>query len=324
MITNTMIRKLKTALAALIFLSVAVAIVLKLYTDYLVHQAEVHYPPQGQFILVEGLQLHYVSKGTGRPVVLIHGDGGSTNDWTMSIFDRIAREYQTIAFDRPGFGYSERSSDSASPSVQAHLIHEAVRELSNEKPVLVGHSRGGIIATAYALHYPEDVAGVVTLGAGIFYKNRWAPPPNNLLLIPVLGDVLANTIAVPFGRSFVEAGLQQAFSPELSTPADYLNVFAALVLRPRQVKALVDDQANAAEDMEQIIPRYGEIKVPFVIVNGQRDANVPIEQARKFAQILPNNELIELPNAGHEIIFTQPEKVMQAIAVITQLDEPAR
>lgn len=324
MIRNSTIRKLKTPLSALICLIAAVAVVLKLYTDCLVDQAEVRYPPQGQFIFVKGSQLHYVSKGTGRPVVLIHGDGGSTYDWTLSTFNRVARKYQAIAFDRPGFGYSERPLDSASPSVQAHFIHAAVKELSTEKPVLVGHSRGGIIAAAYALHYPEDVAGVVTLGAGFFYKDRWAPLPNNLLLLPVLGDVLANTVSVPFGRTFVEAGLQQAFSPEQSTPADYLNVFVALLLRPRQIKALVDDQANAAKDMKRIIPRYGEIEVPFIIVNGQRDASVPIDHARKFAQILPNDELIELPNAGHEIMFTQPEKVMKAITMaFAQIDAQA-
>lgn len=161
-------------------MTAAVAIVLKLLTDYLVHQAEVRYPPQGRFIFVEGVQLHYVSRGTGRPVVLIHGDGGSTYDWTMSSCHGIARKYQATAFDRPGFGYCGRPADSASPSAQAHLIHAAVKELNIEQPVLVGHSRGGVIATTYAMYYPEDVEGVVTLGSGIFYQDRWASPPNNL------------------------------------------------------------------------------------------------------------------------------------------------
>lgn len=59
---------------------------------------QVGYPPKG---------LHYVRRGTGPTVVLIHGDGGSTYDWTLSNFDRLAQRYDVIAIDRPGFGFSE-------------------------------------------------------------------------------------------------------------------------------------------------------------------------------------------------------------------------
>jgi pimeloyl-ACP methyl ester carboxylesterase len=51
-----------------------------------VRRAEAQHPPQGEFVGVSGLQLHYVAKGSGDPVVMIHGDGGSTHDWTMSVF----------------------------------------------------------------------------------------------------------------------------------------------------------------------------------------------------------------------------------------------
>ena len=143
----------------------AVLITLKFVTDRLVRRAEARYPPQGAFVTVEGVRLHYVSRGNGQPVVLIHGDGGSVYDWTMSILDRVAQDHRAIAFDRPGFGYSERPPDGASPFVQARLIHWAVEALGLKAPIVVGHSRGGNVALAYALTYPADVAGVVTLAA---------------------------------------------------------------------------------------------------------------------------------------------------------------
>jgi hypothetical protein len=60
---------------------------LKLTTDWRVRRAEAQHPPAGQFVRVGGLRLHGVAKGSGDPVVMIHGDGGSTHDWTLSIFE---------------------------------------------------------------------------------------------------------------------------------------------------------------------------------------------------------------------------------------------
>jgi len=163
----------------------AALIGLKLYTDHHVRRAEARYPPLGEFVTVAGVDLHYVEQGSGPPVILIHGDGGSVYDWTMSIFARVAQDYRAIAFDRPGLGYSERPVDGASPFVQARLIHEAAEALGAEKPILVGHSRGGNVALAYGLSYPDAIAGVVTLAAAP-YGGKIALY-NRLLAVPVLG-----------------------------------------------------------------------------------------------------------------------------------------
>src|SRR2546428_678143 len=62
----------------------------------------------GQFVSVNGQRLHYVSKGLGRPVVFIHGNPGSHQDYSMGLLGRVAQSYRAFAFDRPGHGYSER------------------------------------------------------------------------------------------------------------------------------------------------------------------------------------------------------------------------
>jgi pimeloyl-ACP methyl ester carboxylesterase len=245
-------------------------------------------------------------------VVLIHGDGGSVYDWTMSCFDRVAQDFRAVAFDRPGFGYSERPADGASPFAQACLIHEAAQALGIEEPILMGHSRGGNVALAYALSYPEDVAGVVTLAAApyggqIAFHNR-------LLALPVVGPLLAHTVYVPFGRGAVRAGLDAAFAPEATAPADYVDAYSAYELRPRQLLAHAADQVRGRAGTERMMPRYHEIRVPLVIVHGTGDRNVPIEQARRLERAAPNAELIEVAGAGHELMFIHPDVVMDAIA----------
>ena len=289
---------------------------LKLRTDRLVRRAEGRYPPHGQFVTVEGLRLHCAAAGSGRPVVLVHGDGGSTYDWTLSIFGRIAREYRAVAFDRPGFGYSQRPPGGASPLAQARLIRGAVRAMGLERPALVGHSRGGQVALAYALGYPDEVAGVVDLAGGVFFDEPWAPLRNRLLLAPALGPLLANTVLVPFGRGVVEAALDRAFYPGGPTPPEYLDAYAAMLLRPGPLRAHADDQANSSPAMRRLIPRYGELRVPLVILNGTEDRSTPVEHARRLRETVAGSELIELPGAGHEIMFLHPDRLIDAIASV--------
>lgn len=285
---------------------------LKLYTDARVRRAEARYPPAGAFVEVDGLRLHAVSRGTGRPVVMIHGDGGSTYDWTTSIFDRVARRYHAIAFDRPGFGYSQRPADEGgSPFVQARLIHQALEELAVERPVLVGHSRGGNVALAYAMAYPDQLTGVVTLAAAP-YGGEIALH-NRLLTVPVLGSLLAHTVYVPFGRGAVEAGLDAAFAPEGPAPPDYVDVYAAYELRPGQLLAHAQDQMRGKAAVDDMARRYQELSVPLVVVHGTADRNVPIEQARRLHRAAPSSRLIAVDGAGHELMFLHPDVVTDAI-----------
>jgi pimeloyl-ACP methyl ester carboxylesterase len=96
--------------------------------------------------------LNYVSGGSGRPVVLIHGNPGSHHDYTFAVFETLIQSYYVVAFDRPGHGYSERhDSVHTTVEVQARIIHDALQLLAIEKPVLVGHSWGGSLVLAAAV-----------------------------------------------------------------------------------------------------------------------------------------------------------------------------
>jgi pimeloyl-ACP methyl ester carboxylesterase len=270
----------------------------------------------GDFVTVDGVRLHYVRQGEGLPIVLIHGDGGTVYDWTMSIFDKLAQYYDVTAFDRPGLGYSERPPDGASPFVQARLLHDATKALGVTSPLLVGHSRGGNVALAYALTYPDEITGMVTLAAAPYGGTiAWH---NRLLALPILGPLLAHTVYVPFGKRAVEAGLNVAFSPEATVPQDYLEVYAAYELRPKQLLAHAEDQVYGAPITQAMAERYNELDVPLVIVHGTADHNVPVEQARRLRQVAPQSTLIEVPSAGHELMFLHQETVLEAIRHIIQ------
>ena len=105
-------------------------------------QAERDNPPAGRFLDIDGVHLHYLDRGNGQPVVLLHGNGVMTQDFEISgIIDRLAQRYRVIAFDRPGFGHTNRPrSQSWTPAAQAKLMHRALSELGVQQAIVVGHS----------------------------------------------------------------------------------------------------------------------------------------------------------------------------------------
>jgi pimeloyl-ACP methyl ester carboxylesterase len=165
------------------------------FNIYEARRVERQNPPRGRFIDVDGVRLHYLEQGEGPPVVLLHGNVVTAEDFAYSgLLDLAAERHRVIAFDRPGMGYSDRPNRKLwTPGAQADLLRRAFDRLAIERAVVVGHSLGAMVAAALALDHPEAVRGLVLL-SGYFYPTAradvaLASPP----AIPVLGDVLRYT-----------------------------------------------------------------------------------------------------------------------------------
>lgn len=129
-------------LGVLIFLS----LVGKGLTMMLVGRRLEPYSPAGEFVCLEDQGcLHVLTEGEGQPVVLLHGYGGSIYDWKLSILDELKRDYQIVALDRPGFGFSTTDSRGVTVFDQVDMIRDALHSLGIENPILVGHSGVGIL-----------------------------------------------------------------------------------------------------------------------------------------------------------------------------------
>lgn len=101
------------------------------------------HPPLGDFVTVDGVRLHYVERGAGPPVVLVHGNATMLQDWIVSgALDALAQSHRVIAFDRPGFGYSERPRSRVwTPTLGPNFLAKAIAALGIKAPTLVGHPR---------------------------------------------------------------------------------------------------------------------------------------------------------------------------------------
>jgi pimeloyl-ACP methyl ester carboxylesterase len=267
----------------------------------------------GQFVSVDGLRLHYMSKGTGRPVVFIHGNPGSHQDYSMTVLGDVANSFRALAFDRPGHGYSERrNGTSTTVEVQASLLRDALRSLGVEKPLIVGHSWGGAVALAMALQHEEDLSGLVLLAPAAYASGApqwWASLPH----LPVLGSVFLKVLTPLIGRRIIKDSLKDAYHPE-PLQEDYLQAAELLWTRPEQVKACAADDRSLNESLKVLSDSYAQIKLPVVIVTGDSDVLLrPEEQADRLHGTIPGSELIRLPRTGHQIPQTHPESVSEAI-----------
>ena len=108
---------------------------------HLAKNAERDNPASGRFLDVDGVRLHYVERGSGEPLVLLHGNGSMIGDFESSgLIDLASKNYRVIVFDRPGFGHSDRPRGVVwTPDAQADLIRHALARLNVSNATVLGH-----------------------------------------------------------------------------------------------------------------------------------------------------------------------------------------
>jgi pimeloyl-ACP methyl ester carboxylesterase len=268
---------------------------------------------RGRFIDVDGTRVHYLERGEGRPLVLIHGLGSMIDDFVLSgLFARAAERYRVIAIDRPGYGESTRPRDRLwTLSRQAEVIQRALRRLDVYCPVMVGHSLGATVALAYALQFPVER---LVLASGVYYPSVRLDAP--ILLppgIPVLGDLLRYTVSPILGRLLWPAWLRLIFAPS-PVPRRFKPFPAWMALRPSQLRAIGEDAAVVLPEVKAMGARYRRLRVPTVLVAGTQDRYVSWRaHTFRLHSELPDSRLVLVPNAGHMVHHVAAARVMEAI-----------
>lgn len=282
----------------------------------LAKSAEQRNPPTGRFLDVDGVRLHYVERGTGEPLVLLHGNGSMIQDFDSSgLLDEAAKSYRVIVFDRPGYGHTERRRSTVwSAEVQADLIHDALVELGATPAIVLGHSWGCSVAVALGLRHADSVKALV-LASGYYYPTARADVGAlSLPAIPLIGDVLRYTLVPLLGRVFWPAAMRRIFGPA-SVPEKFEQDFpAALALRPSQLRASAAESALMIPSAFGMHERYGELDVPVVIVTGELDRLIDSEhQSEQLHHDIQHSTFHSIPGAGHMVHQTAMREVMSAI-----------
>jgi pimeloyl-ACP methyl ester carboxylesterase len=296
-----------------------------LVVQYRTRKTERENPPTGKFIEVDGVRLHYIERGEGQAVVLLHGNGSMAEEFDISgLFGLAADKYRVIAFDRPGYGHSERPRGKIwSAKAQAELLYRALQRLGVERPVVVGHSWGTMVALTLALEHPEYVRSLVLL-SGYYYPT---PRLDAVLLsppaIPVIGDLMRHTISPLLGRAMWPAMVKKLFSPA-RIPERFSAFPVWMALRPSQLRASAGETALMIPEAGMLSKRYRELTMPVVIMSGAQDLHVtPERHAERLHRELPHSDLLLAPGVGHMIHHLVPHQVMEAIDMAARAAMPA-
>jgi pimeloyl-ACP methyl ester carboxylesterase len=286
-----------------------------LYNLKQIRDAERRYPPIGRFLDVDGVRLHYIERGQGEPLVLIHGNGTMIQDFTVSgLVDRLAERYRVIVIDRPGYGYSSRPRQLWTPRAHARLFQKALEQLGIDQATVYGHSWGTLVAVALALEFPSLVRGLV-LGSGYYYPTLRADtfllsPP----AIPVIGDAMRYTVSPIVARAILPGLIKRVFQPA-AVPERFEREFPKpLMLRPLQLRAAAEDAALMTPTVMELRQHYRDLRVPVTIITGADDQIADVgRQSARLHRELPHSEFTALPGLGHMIHHLDPDTVADTI-----------
>ncbi|HSW12473.1 MAG TPA: alpha/beta hydrolase [Solimonas sp.] len=278
---------------------------------------ERRYPPVGEFIEVDGVRLHYLSagQGPGPALLLVHGASSNLRDFQASILPELAKRHRVIAFDRPGYGYSQRpAGDWPDPARVARLLLDASSKLGADQPILVGHSWAGSVVMSALVEMPERVSGGVLLSgvAGHWVGSvGWTYDAGS---VPVLGQLFAWTTVLPAGQLMLGDAVVPVLAPS-PVPDGYVErIGAPLALRPRSFLNNVQDMTRLSEYMQHLSPRYDRIRLPLLIIHGEADTLVPYwNHGRRLRPVIPQAQAVLIPDGGHALQHSHPREVVQAI-----------
>ena len=301
---------------------------LLLLTQGLSYQAEMQNPRAGILVDVDNTEMHVIQHSEGNSalvtdspydaIVLIHGASTSALDFSTNLLPELSKRHHTIAIDRPGHGYSERSSraDMDNPINQAELILDTLSQMQIEKPVLIGHSWAGSLVMAALLADHESVSpagGVVIAGVTHPYE-REDSAPTRMALAPVSGVFFRWQYLAPIGRFAIAPTVERFFAPD-AVPENYIqDTGLNLSLRPRTYLYNAKDRSNLPSNIVFQSELYGNVDTPMLSIAASEDRVVPpADHHEKLIKEVKDIEAVTIEGAGHSPHQTRLEEVTDAI-----------
>lgn len=268
----------------------------------------------GRMVRIGGADVRVVEhRGAGgQAVVMIHGLPGTAQD-----FDAVAArlsERHTIAYDRPGFGFSGGGYQPFDE--QLATLAALLRRLDVQRSVIVGHSYGGTLALGFAARYPDAVGGLVLVDAAAGGEDASAVERAQSRLVqflswPVVQPLADATFSQLLRTASAKAGDAQAFDPG-EVDGDHEHRLLALNMRHDDLDAFADEQLAADDVIRDLDRRLASIATPAVVIEGEGDKVVEPEHARAIAAALPHARLV-MVSGGHMAPYVHPGVVAAAV-----------
>lgn len=250
--------------------------------------------PASRFMQVQGMELHYCDEGPrtdSLPFILFHGTASSLHTWDSLV--QLFPNKRIIRLDLPGYGLTgPHPYADYRTQTYMQLFDTLCARLKVDSCIVGGNSLGGLLAWQYALHNAKVKKLMLFNAAGYPMQNSGGNIGFQIARTPLLNQLLKHITP----RSLFRKSLEQSFGNPSSVSDELVNRHFELTLRPGNRQAIID-RFTYKEKIDTM--PLSAIRIPVLILWGEKDRVIPVENALRFARALPNNKLMIYPTLGH-------------------------
>lgn len=256
-------------------------------------------------VAVRGTELHWERAGSGEPLLLIQGMGGTHLSWGPPFKGLLDESFDVIAFDNRGIGLSDPFDGSFTIAEMAEDAAALLDELGVESAHVVGISMGGMIAQELALAQPQRLRSL-TLGC------TYCGGEGSRLMPRESVEKLATAMASGNRDEAIRASYEVNLSPAFRADESAYAAFHEMATEVPAAKRTIELQAQAIFGHDTS-GRLGEISTPTLIVHGTEDGVLPIDNGRQIAALMPEARLEILEGVGHMFWWEQPQRSAELV-----------
>ncbi len=279
-----------------------------LYRDKTVAELRSFYANEAsRFVAVDGMEVHYRDEGRGPVLLLLHGSNASLHTWEGWVRE-LKSDYRLIRLDLPGHGLTGPHPENRYHWAEAaQFVDHFAQKLKLDRYVVVGNSMGGGIAWNYALAFPQKVEKLVLIGA------RGIPPKEPLpLAFRAYGWPGFNALLTVFTpRWMVAQSVREVYGDPDKVSEALIDRYFDLGLREGNRGATAYRMSHL--DTYQATPRLAELKVPTLILWGEKDTWILPKYGHEFARRIPGAKLVLYPGLGHVPMEEAPEETAREV-----------
>lgn len=287
-------------------------------------RSEYGLPSSHTFEPAPGLRVHYTDEGNreGRTLILVHGFAASVHAWRPWI-ERLALHYRLIAIDLPGHGLTEAPAGyKASLEGNAALVDALANETGVKHFVLAGNSMGGAVSLAYAMAHGERLDGLVLVDAAGWPGKDGEAASGPPWFVGLFNNGFGRWIIKLFDpRLFAGGGLKDAYLDASLVTDAILDRYVDMAMAVGHRDVLLTQDSQPAN--RWTAASFAKITTPTLVLAGEQDKLIPVEQSREIAAAIPGAKLVTYPDGGHLPMEQLPDATVKDLrAFLATLGPP--
>jgi pimeloyl-ACP methyl ester carboxylesterase len=249
---------------------------------------------QGKFIDLDGKSTHYIEKGKGKPLILIHGFFYDSFTWHNNI-DLLAEHFKVYALDLWGFGYSTREPLDYGYPLFTRQVLQFLDKLNIEKASLMGHSMGGGTSINFSVKHPERINKLVLVDAAAMPNSL--PFLGKVTNLPMLGELMFGLNANFFRKMALNTNWIK--NPKFISDEYFENATRFQKVKGSSEVMLKILRKQFFHTIPDKVKDLGKMNKQMLIVWGQHDTAIPVARGNEMHDLLPGSQFEIIEDAGH-------------------------